>query len=759
MPAPPQQPAQVPMSAQQATVADPAAGSRQPQHHTAISHDCLLQNSNLEETQPAHGGTEPHDAKEGPAASASDCQQAVTLQNPQMPPGRDGAHDLQDGLVGNIQSLWATQHERRVATHTEARQLLPQLPVTSNPSDEPRPEAPADELPSTQETPMVRPPAEAEPDALPAEENAESCKPRLFHQTEQCQEALQCELDSGPVQPAASEVAQSQPESAPESPTIGQQASREQAAALAEPPDATNDHGKSAKDRLQVVHAEDAGRSTRLAAAGGPQQQDQPAKPLRSLTGAGLLMMPAGADPQDGATAPHPNPAPIATIIEGMTSEANRAQPLPHRKPAGVLGDVHEQSPRQLASDWGIEPYFALDSQATHDDITGMDWQVARPARQPVSFPQAREPPCNLPSQAHQQHGPAVLKQQLEQSSCHNIELPGLDGLNDGCNQPQASAFRACFTKAQPESLPVHHSMLPDKSFHAPNPGHAASISDGMQPQANRAERPDRGMSIPAGAGQQSRPVPAQRKPRRTSGPLKIARPGNHGAGKKGGGWKKRQRVPLIDCNLDGKPANALPQPSAEAQHPAQQHRWSEPREGPGGEPRPARIPQGPASRNAAQPDAEGGMRDLLDAGLVSPQNGLAGLPESLPQDGRRVQQSGNSEQRLGDMHRRARSCSSTEAATGVQGSQRLQRSRRSSPQSSACPPSPMLQLSPTAELSPAADTRLLERNGQLAPQPDQALSRVPEGVLAAEDSGSACQPEHAAADARRLPPAQHGTL
>ncbi|KAK9861149.1 hypothetical protein WJX84_010562 [Apatococcus fuscideae] len=155
----------------------------------------------------------------------------------------------------------------------------------------------------------------------------------------------ECELDSGPVQPAASEVVQSQPGSAPESPTIGQQASREQAAALAEPPNATNNHGKSAKDRLQVVHAEDAGRSTRLAAAGGPQQQDQPAKPLQSLTGAGLLMMPAGADPQDGATVPHPNPAPIATIIEAadtrLLERNGQLAPQPDqalsRVPEGVL--------------------------------------------------------------------------------------------------------------------------------------------------------------------------------------------------------------------------------------------------------------------------------------------------------------------------------------------------------------------------------------------------------------------------------------
>ena len=48
------------------------------------------------------------------------------------------------------------------------------------------------------------------------------------------------------------------------------------------------------------------------------------------------------------------------------------------------------------------------------------------------------------------------------------------------------------------------------------------------------------------------------RRPRRTSGPLKIARGSGGAAGKKGGGWKKRQRVPLVDCALDVTTSQAL---------------------------------------------------------------------------------------------------------------------------------------------------------------------------------------------------------
>ncbi len=187
------------------------------------------------------------------------------------------------------------------------------------------------------------------------------------------------------------------------------------------------------------------------------------------------------------------------------------------------------------------------------------------------------------------------------------------------------------------------------------------------------------------------RPVAVAHKPRRSGNPLKIARRGAGGAEKKQGGWKKRQRVPLVDCAQDTMLDVAHARPPVQEMTGSQLHLSA-------GVYADGYCQQDPMQ---AQPPLHHAGRSHIDqttlqAADLQVHAGPPGLSTDAVQRDRQAspdaEKSWRQPQSGSGQHSRGhcpRPCNSTEAAAGVCGSGSEHSRRRSSPQSAHLPAMP----------------------------------------------------------------------
>ena len=223
--------------------------------------------------------------------------------------------------------------------------------------------------------------------------------------------------------------------------------------------------------------------------------------------------------------------------------------------------------------------------------------------------------------------------------------------------------------------------------------------------------------------------VPVARRPHRMSGPLKIAHGQGKPAGKKGGGWKKRQRVPLVDCAPDVGPQHASPStPIQQANHGQQHPPTSE--TGP-------MIPQQdlkrPKNQHPVQPSEHaviaisGGINGHGNAGSAGPgkdrKHSIEQQPAGTEQSGTAPCDADRRKRHLSEQQ--PRPCSSTEGATGVFASD-IEARRRSSPQSAhlaaSSPQLPGGQSDAHGHPIPAAEMQDRKDDSQRSPQAARAL-------------------------------------
>ncbi|KAK9836606.1 hypothetical protein WJX74_004232 [Apatococcus lobatus] len=279
-----------------------------------------------------------------------------------------------------------------------------------------------------------------------------------------------------------------------------------------------------------------------------------------------------------------------SATAEGAAISANGSRSESHQQPTGASAGLCEGG-KETGANEGLEPYFALESQATRMDTLEMNLEPADQHKQLLqdrcSPDQLANGVPSLPS-ASQRHNQGLT------SSNQQLSIPDMDNLLVA----EPSEQVACRSNPQPisQSTPERLQQIADPLDLLPGQGAflcKGTHPDGTHPDKLLNDRPrsagaasaahmgkdespisqmlSKRTSLPAALEARARAAPMQRKPRRTSGPLKISRAGADKPGKKGGGWKKRQRVPLVDCALDGSPLKAKPRRSASPHGLAQQ--------------------------------------------------------------------------------------------------------------------------------------------------------------------------------------------